>query len=174
MVVPIHHFKVRALPPSPVPNAFYWLLRDNGEVDGYLTDINGVPKLIEGDTANATLEPVSAVAALDLIKGSPVTIDRATGKFVAADADNKLTSFVAGLLIADVVSGFVGNAAADRLTLADWTPIVGTVTLSPGVNYFLNSGGGLSTVPGGACIAMVGKALDTVTLLIDIQSPIQL
>jgi hypothetical protein len=165
----IRHYKVTCLPKVLEADAFYWVLLANGKVEGYLTDVNGVAKRIEGDAAT-----INAVAAIDLIKGSPVAIDRATGKFVAANAGFKPTAFVVGLLNADVALGFVGNAVADRLKLDDWTPIAGTPTLSPGVTYFLNSAGGLSVVPDGSCIAIVGKALDTETLLIDIENPIEL
>lgn len=123
----------------------------------------------DGASTNA-----EAVAAADLAAGVPVAVDRATGKFVAADAAWKPIAFAAGLLSAGVAEGFVGSATTGRLTLADWTAATGTAQLSPGVSYFLAAGGGLTPVPpASACVALIGKALNPTTLLIDPQPPIE-
>lgn len=127
-----------------------------------------------GRDGTGAAAPVEAVASGDMAAGTPVAIDRSTGQLIAADAAFKPAAFVAGLLSAAVVAGFVGSAAQDRLTLADWSAIAGTARLSPGVPYFLAVGGGLTAAaPASACVAMVGTALDSATLLIDPQPPIQ-
>jgi hypothetical protein len=119
-------------------------------------------------------DDIEAVCALALPAGMPVAVDRTTGKFIAADAAWKPAAFAAGLLRADAETGFVAPAATQQLTLPDWTAVAGTAQLAPGQPYFLAVGGGLTTVaPTSECVAMVGKALNATTLLINPQPPIE-
>jgi hypothetical protein len=119
---------------------------------------------------------IEAVSAAVLPAGLPVAIDRASGRFVAADAAWKPHAFVAGLLRDAAAEGFVAAAATAQLTLADWSAVTGSASLSPGVLYFLAVGGGLTvTAPAsGACLTLVGKALNASTLVIDPLPPIEL
>lgn len=117
---------------------------------------------------------IEALAADAMPAGMPAAISRATGNFIKADAGFKPSAFVAGLLRAQSAVGFVAAAAVQQLTLADWSAVTGTVTLAAGQPYFLATGGGLSTVaPATGCVALIGKALNSTTMLINPQPPIE-
>lgn len=119
-------------------------------------------------------DDLQAVMALALPAGMPVAIDRASGKFIAADAAWKPAAFAAGLLRAAGEAGFVAAAATQRLSLPDWTAVAGTAQLASGLPYFLAAGGGLTTVPPASeCVALIGTAVDPSTLLIAPQPPIE-
>lgn len=134
----------------------------------------GLPGRDGADGLAGAGAPIEAVAAQTMPQGTPVAIDRTTGQLVPADAAFKPLAFVAGLLADAAAAGFVASAAVERLTLADWSAIAGVSSLVPGLPYFLAAGGGLTPEPPASdCVAMVGKALDTATLLIDPQVPIQ-
>lgn len=107
-----------------------------------------------------------AVAGVSMVAGTPVYISRANGQLYPADNAASVTSFVVGLLTADVVSGFVGSFNRLTLTLSDWTAITGTALLLPGQPYFLSAGGTLSTsVPSApGTNTRVGEALNSTTL----------
>ena len=62
------------------------------------------------------------------------------------------------------------------VTLADWTALTGAAALSPGLPYFLNTAGNLtSTVPSSPrCLTAVGIAVSTTTLVVNPEQPIQL
>jgi hypothetical protein len=136
--------------------------------------VNGGPPGPRGSDADNIR--IQAVAATDLLRGTPVAISRATGQFITADASYKPAAFVVGLLDSAVAAGFVGNAAPSRLTLTDWTAVTGSAQLQRGLPYFLAAGGGLTVTPpvSPSCIALVGQALDPTTLLIEPQPPIEL
>lgn len=117
-----------------------------------------------------------AVANETLVAGFPIAISRADGKMIKAIASYKPSAFVAGVLISNVVGGFVGPFSADRVILSDWSFVTGSVSLLPGRSYFLGNTGGLSLNPpgSGSCVVLVGTAIDATTLLVDIQPPIEI
>lgn len=117
----------------------------------------------------------ACVAQASLPAGMPAAINPANGQLVKADAAYKPFAFVRGVLTEDVATGFSGDVAVFRQSLPDWTPVVGTQFLLPGQTYFLNIGGGMSTVPppSGACVTVVGTALDQTTFQVNPQPPIQ-
>jgi hypothetical protein len=141
--------------------------------------INGPSALVAivGPPGTAAADAtVDAVAAANLSAGFPVAISRATGKMILADASIKSSAFVVGLITASTLLGFVASAAVNQLALANWTAVTGSVSLFQGQLYFLGVGGGLTTTPPGApnCSVPVGTALNSTTMLIDPQPPIQL
>lgn len=117
----------------------------------------------------------ACVAQANLPAGMPAAINPATGQLVKADAAYKPYAFVRGVVAGDVAAGFSGDVAVFRQSLTDWTPVVGAQFLLPGHTYFLSIGGGMSTVPppSGACVTVVGTALDQTTLQVNPQPPIQ-
>ena len=125
-----------------------------------------------GPSATAT----SAVCSVDLIMGKPVVINRVTGKFDIANANWKPLTFVTGLIQASSLMGFTATAVEGVFTMADWTSICGTANLSLGQAYFLAIGGGLTLTPPGSpnCVVYIGKAVSSVSLLIEPALPIQL
>lgn len=126
------------------------------------------------DGAAGAGAPIETVAAVTMVAGTPVAIDRTTGQLVGADASFKPKAFVVGLLAGDVAQGFAGSVETDRLALTDWSAIVGAAQLVPGLPYFLADGGGLTAIPpASSCVALVGRAVSATTLLIDPQSPIE-
>jgi hypothetical protein len=48
----IRHYKVSALPDTLLPDCFYWVLKGDGSVEGFLTDTAGVARKIENDEVN--------------------------------------------------------------------------------------------------------------------------
>jgi hypothetical protein len=132
----------------------------------------GMPGRDGADGAGSDVEGGRRAA---LAAGMPVAIDRTTARFIAADAAYKPAAFVVGLLRRGVDRRVRRQRRRAALTLADWSAVTGTAQLAPGQYYFLAVGGGLTPVPpASACVAMVGKAVNPTTLLIDPQPPIQL
>ena len=118
---------------------------------------------------------VDAIASVALGVGMPVAVNQTTGQFRLADAAYKPYAFVAGLCDATTAAGFIAHAARNSLMLVDWTVATGAVNLSPGSVYYLKVGGGLTVTPPTSPnnLAFIGTALDTRTLLLTLQPPIQ-
>lgn len=135
----------------------------------------GVPAVVNGP-GPASAAPVIAVCDAVLPAGTPLTVSRATGYLVKADAASKPTAFVAGLSDAPTAIGFPASAIRGLLTLADWTAITGSASLAQGQTYFLAAGGGLTTIPPSSpnCLVVVGTAASSTTMLIAPQGPVQL
>lgn len=108
--------------------------------------------------------------------GMPISINRATGKGIIANAETYVQSFIVGLAKAPCVSGFVVELEAYALTLPDWTPITGTTHLKPGQIYFLGRYGGLSETAdlSAKCVSVVGEAVNASTLHFIHENPILL
>jgi hypothetical protein len=123
-------------------------------------------------TTSQTLSVSDAVIAA----GMPLAVNRTSGHMVKADASSKPISFVVGLADQAVGIGEVATAANESLTLADWTAVVGSATLSHGSVYFLAAGGGLTTTAPSSpnMITIVGEAASTTTMIVRPQPPIQL
>ena len=112
---------------------------------------------------------VAAVAGAALIEGQPVAISRANGTLLPARADTYSLAFVAGLVSA-TAAGFPGQPERGAFTLNDWTALTGVPSLTPGLPYFLGPTGGLTTVAindGAVCVARVGIAASTTTMIVD-------
>jgi hypothetical protein len=135
------------------------------------------PPGIQGPPGPADSEVVaSIVTSADVVRGEPLAFNLATSQWSRADASNFALAAVVGLAEVDTLLGFPVDAVIGNMTLADWSAITGTVSLTPGF-YFLAEGGGLTTAAPfttGATVVQVGFAARPDTLWIDPQPRILL
>ena len=109
--------------------------------------------------------------------GQPVFM-HSDGSVTLAQADAISTSDVVGII--ESVTSPIGYLRADGyITLADWTIATGGASLTPGDLYYLNesSPGMMSTTPpivSGEVVIVVGRALSTKTLAIEISEGVLL
>lgn len=119
-----------------------------------------------------------SVAASDLPAGFPVALSRADGQTVIARADTYALSFVAGLVPVDVAQGFAAEVVRSAVTLADWTAVIGSPSLSVGRPYFLAPSGGMTTTPDrtliSGCLVHLGVPLGPKTFAFNATDPITL
>lgn len=125
------------------------------------------------------IAPAEAVAPAGAVADQPMTVSRLNGQLVPARADTYPLALVAGLALNDTDAGFVATLTREALTLADWTTVAGTPTLSPGLPYFLGPEGGLTLIPemrSGADFSNVrlGMATSPQTFAPTISDPIRL
>ena len=111
---PVLFFKVLALPPVCVANAFYYVLRDDGTFDQYLTDATGQP--VPSKSGDQGVEPYRHVQA---VPSAVWIVNHNLGRYVAA-----VTVLTVGgvEMLADVVRVSVNQL---RVQLA--APMVGSV-----------------------------------------------
>ncbi len=120
-----------------------------------------------------------AQAAEDILKGQPVYMDN-SGHVGLAVGSHALWSKVCGLASADVLSSFLCTFIPDgQVVMEDWTAVTGDVLLEKGKMYFLSpsSPGMLTTLPPsevGEYVVVVGKAMTTTTLDLEIQASVLL
>jgi len=142
-----------------------------------------------GDTAVSETDPVfeawllantlSAETDQDLLAGQPVYM-KGTGHLGLAQADASGTSTVVGLAVEDKLTGFAcPYVFQNKLTLADWTAVIGAATLTIGAIYYLSaSTAGMLTTTAptavGEYVCRVGMAISTTTLAIEIDPKILL
>lgn len=126
----------------------------------------GMPLSISADNASG-----GTLAAGSPVAGNP----GGTGLIRAAAADDTATAV--GLMASATAAGQHGTAIRNGvLTLADWTAIAGTATLTPLATYYLGiTAGTLTKVPpsvAGQVIQQVGIAESAHALGVDIGPPI--
>lgn len=103
---------------------------------------------------------------------------QADASVTPAQADAIATADVIGLITR--IEGTVATYVTDGfLTLADWTDVIGTTDLTPGMAYYLSATNEpqLSTTPAttiGHVVVLVGRALSTKTLDIEISEGVLL
>ena len=109
-------------------------------------------------------------------KGWPIAINRATGKGILARADNYVKSFVIGFSKDYCAAGFIVELERYAVELTDWTSMIGSQYLIPGLTYHLALTGGMSELPdwNAVTITKLGKALSNTVLSIEIDDPILL
>jgi len=111
--------------------------------------------------------------------GSPLYLT-GVGHVDLAQADAAGTVQVVGLALEAVSTGFTCQYISEgSIERTDWTDVAGTVALSAGATYFLDTslaGRITSTAPttGGQYVVRVGRAVNTTTLDIEIELPILL
>jgi len=160
--------------PQIVPIALRYSSTRSERADGYY-----VPSDPILPTMPSATDYYTAIAAVDLDDGQPVYITGA-GSVDLAKADSQLTTEVVGFVQVDCLSGetcqYLTEGMVERL---DWTTIAGTLELSPGATYFLDSataGRITTTAPTtvGQFVVRVGRAVNVRTLDIEIELPILL
>ena len=150
------------------------LVLNNGEIE----------QLQSSDTLDAVVSEVdiiSLVAAATITIGNPVYLSSANG-CNKAQANAVSTAKVIGLAKAGITSGSSGSVQTDgiiTLTTGEWDAIAGTTGgLTFNTDYFLSaaaSGAITATVPEGTnYIVKIGRAISTLSLDLNISSPIKL
>ena len=120
----------------------------------------------------------TAEADVAILAGQPLYI-KPSGHAELARADAAATAAVAGFAVAAAEPGFTVNYVTEgKLTLADWTPLLGSAGLVPGTAYFLDAVAGRITAMApqapGLYVVRVGRAASTLTLDIEIEPPVRL
>jgi len=145
-----------------------------------LVSVNGViTQLPAGDTINVPTQGIDTISAANgeagaITQGMPCYVS-AAGTVKKAQANASGTRLVLGLVAdASIAAAATGNVATQGpLTVADWTAVTGAATLTAGSLYFLDpaTAGKLTAVAPtatGQFVVSVGVALDTTTMLVDI------
>lgn len=123
-----------------------------------------------------TMDFLTAEADSNVIVGQPVYV-KINGHIDLAQAIS--APQVVGVTISDKAAATAANYITEgQITRTDWTPITGTVTLSAGVTYFLDTAAGRLTTAAptavGQYVVRVGRAVSTTTLDVEIELPILL
>jgi hypothetical protein len=110
--------------------------------------------------------------------GAPVT-QHPSGSGVVLASAAQVSTFCVGFALAAISPGFAGSILTDGLlVLADWTPLIGTVSLQAKAKYYLDPVAGRITASApsaqGQIVQFIGIAIDTSTLEIRISQTILL
>lgn len=118
------------------------------------------------------------IAGEALSAGQPVYTDLIDGKVYLATATIPAKARVAGIANVAAAIGVAVALQIIELTLTDWTPVTGAVSLLPGQNYFLGTTAGTLTTTAptgvGQSLTVIGMAMEPQTLVIRINPPILL
>jgi len=120
--------------------------------------------------------PCTAIFDSATVEGQPVYVVSDTNVDLAI---NTTQPYVIGLAFADVPAAASGQYITEgTITKADWTTVVGTVSLTPGAVYYLDSvAGKLTSTPTttvGQHVVAVARAASASKLDIEIAEPILL
>lgn len=123
--------------------------------------------------------PVELISFESITEGQAIRVRPNTGKASPAQADASSTSDVFGFATNSVGADATVEITRDRVTLPNWSALAGTTLLTPGVTYFLSTStpGGIQTTPpttAGQVVCVVGEAISTTTLAVQIGIPILL
>lgn len=165
-----HYYIVDTEPELPADNLAGDLAYTKDSTKLWKATAPGAWSDITGQSENFTAENKDAVT---ILAGQPVTIHSSGTGIVLADATVKATACV-GLALVDVAPTVIGVVSTDGpFTLADWTSVIGAVTLATKGRYFLDDvAGKLTTTPPTAfdnISQFVGKALSPTRLEINIE-----
>jgi hypothetical protein len=132
------------------------------------------PLPINGKNASLlelSIEMEEAVASI----GTPIAINRATGKGILARTAPYTSSFVIGLAKTLCPTGHRVFLEIHALSLADWTSLTGAIDLLEGIPYFLSEGS-LTTIPNlvTESLVLIGEAISPKTLRLTIETPTKL
>lgn len=132
--------------------------------------------LISGDTTGFTGNNQNASP---ITMGQPVYKKSTTNQVdlaSATDDTKNCIGFVGETSIANAANGYIQTS--ESITLADWTSIAGSASLTPGALYFLDTTAGkiTSTAPAtsGNITQIIGKAVSATELLLTIRERILL
>jgi hypothetical protein len=146
-----------------------------------------IPRIPEFSEYCEELEPISApvapsnsyyaVADQTMAAGQVVYVE-SSGHVALAMSDAMPEAGAIGLLFANIgIGGTATYMTEESITLADWTVITGTVSLTPGALYWLSNSvaGGLSDVaPTTGYVVQIGRATSATTFDIEIEESIRL
>lgn len=132
--------------------------------------------LISGDTTGFTGKNVNASPiTLGMVVYKSATLNEVDLASATDDTKNAI-GFVGESAIASTASGYIQTS--ESITMADWTGIAGSASLTPGAIYFLSATAGkiTATTPAtsGNISQIVGKAVSATELLITIRERILL
>lgn len=129
-----------------------------------------------GPTGATGPADISNVTAVNVSAGQPVYADQITGQYKLADASVPSRASVVGLITTTTLATFVVTAEQLQITLANWTAVVGSASLTVGQIYYLGLTAGTltTTAPStpGQALTRVGVALTSQKMDIAIQAPI--
>lgn len=134
--------------------------------------ISKVLSLIVQSSSNAETD-------VDVIVGQPLYL-QSNGHLDLAQANAIATCRICGLALTDANATTAVNYSVDgTVDRADWTPVTGTVSLTPGAPYYLSPDepGKLTTIAPetvGQIVALVGFAISATRFAIEVQTPILL
>jgi hypothetical protein len=145
----------------------------NNNTGGIISALVALQTAIAGMGGGSALE-IELTAAENLAIGDVVYID-ASGKLAKAiHSSTRDIATVAGMVMEAVSANATAKLSfAGKIDLTGWSG--GNLTV--GSRYFLNGSGTLSTTPpstGGHYVVFVGEALNTTTLALNIDVPVQL
>jgi hypothetical protein len=105
--------------------------------------------------------------------GSWVYVNSSGNAILATSAGTLPQAEVVGCFTAEgIPSQLTELLTKGRLTLADWTALAGTEFLSPGVVYYLTTGGLMSAVaPSSGYVVVLGRAVTSTQFDVDVQLP---
>jgi len=145
---------------------------------GRRIDIGGVggvtpPPVSGGSFYNAENKDIVTV-----LRGQPVTVHSSGTGFVRANASDN-TKHTVGLLDVDTNVGASNNIITDGVFyMGDWTNVIGSATLAPKSDYFLDTvSGKLTTTPPivpGQVSQPIGHSLSLTSLSVEIEDAILL
>ena len=103
-----------------------------------------------------------------------VRVDSSSGEGILATSAGTLSEAeVAGVIISTATPGEMFEVKTDgRLSLEDWTPVIGSASLTPGLTYYLTTGGQMSsTAPTDGFIVTLGRAITAKEFQVEIRLP---
>jgi hypothetical protein len=173
--------------PTETRQAFQRLSATEEQQDTRLDTVETDITELQGDVADLdaridALEAVSAVydgeAVETIAAGMPIYTLAGTSNVGLARADTQAKVRVRGLAVATTGAGFsVSYLGGGRVSLADWSAVIGLANLTPSSVYFLAPAGGLTTIApttGGHAVTEVGQAEDEHVMQLAIKRPILL
>jgi hypothetical protein len=130
------------------------------------------PQGIQG-TAGGSGDARQAVQAFAAGQVAQATV---SGAYDLAIASGINSSSALGLALASASAAAAVSISAGYVTIADWTGATGVAALSPKATYYLSatSAGNLTTVAPsntGQCVVKIGVAINTQTMLVEIEKP---
>jgi hypothetical protein len=118
---------------------------------------------------------ISVIAGESCLPGQPLYVHPASQRARLCCATALATGVAIGLASTTGTIGFPVSVATEQLSLADWSAVVGSPTLLPGVTYFLDTAPGrltpIAPTTIGYLVAPIGKAATTSSLILSIPLP---
>jgi len=159
--------------PQVVPPTYRYSATRSEQVDGYYVPVEAEPPVTsEADYSEAVADSQIKIGHALYIKSN--------GHADLAQANGASSVQVAGVALSDAAAAStVKYITEGKVTRSDWTEVIGTTALTPGITYFLSSTtAGLLTATApttvGQYVVRVGRALDAETLDIEIELPVRL